>query len=227
MNVGVAENLRRRTSTEVVFDQLHEEIASLKILPGSKLSESDIAQRFGVSRQPVRDAFNRLENLGLLLIRPQRATEVRGLSMQDVADARFVRLAVELEVVKRACEIWNQERAETLDRNLQKQQQSLENEQPDQFHLLDYQFHKMICELGGCPQAFVIIEESKQKVDRLCVLSLDRRNETATLFDDHLQLAEALKNNSAEKAIAITRLHLNRLDDIITDIHTNHSEYFE
>ncbi|MEP3631427.1 MAG: GntR family transcriptional regulator, partial [Hyphomicrobiales bacterium] len=138
----------RRTTTDVVFEKLHEEISSLAILPGSKLSEADIAQRFGVSRQPVRDAFNRLEHLDLLLIRPQRATEVRGFSMQRIAHARFVRLAVELEVVQRACAIWDAERAQALDENLQQQQQALSNAQADQFHLLDYYFHKLICDLG-------------------------------------------------------------------------------
>lgn len=95
------EVFERRTTADMVFDQLYEDIASLKVLPGSKLSEAEIARRFGVSRQPVRDAFNRLGNLDLLLIRPQRATEVRGFSMDRVQHARFVRLAVELEVVHR------------------------------------------------------------------------------------------------------------------------------
>jgi len=222
-----AEALQRRTSTDIVFEQLHEEISSLIILPGTKLSEVDIAQRFGVSRQPVRDAFNRLENLDLLLIRPQRATEVRGFSMERIAYARFVRLAVELEVIQRACSIWDATRAETLDHNLQLQQQALLSEQTDQFHVLDYHFHKLICELGGCPMASITIEECKKKIDRLCVLSLDRKDESATLFDDHQKIAKALKDGSANEATAVARQHFSRLDNVITDVHSKHSEYFE
>ncbi len=98
----LAELHERRTTTDVVFDQLFEEITSLKLLPGTKLSEADVARRFGVSRQPIRDAFNRLCNLELLVIRPQKATKVRGFSMPHIAHARFIRLAVELEVIRRA-----------------------------------------------------------------------------------------------------------------------------
>ena len=225
--LNLVDNLQRRTTIDVVFDQLHEEIASLKILPGAKLSESDIAQRFGVSRQPVRDAFNRLENLDLLLIRPQRATEVRGFSMERVSHARFVRLSLELEVVHQACSVWNQARAETLAANIELQKKALENSQPEQFHILDYEFHKLICELGGCPLAFDTIQECKNKVDRLCMLSLDRKNESAILLDDHLQLAKALKKKSREDATSIARKHFARLDDIIADIYEKHSEYFE
>ncbi len=223
----LAEILQRRTTTDVVFDHLREEISSLKLLPGSKLSEAEIAQRFGVSRQPVRDAFNRLENLDLLLIRPQRATEVRGFSMQRVAHARFVRLAVELEVVRHACSVWDEERAAELANNLQLQKQSLINEQPDQFHQFDYQFHKLICELGGCPMAFKTIQENKNKVDRLCVLSLDRKDELAILYDDHQSIARALGNRTPDEAAAAVRKHLARLDATIADVHEKHAEYFE
>lgn len=223
----LAETFQRRTTTDVVFDHLYEEILSLKLLPGTKLSESDIAQRFGVSRQPVRDAFNRLENLDLLLIRPQRATEVRGFSMQRVAHARFVRLAVELEVVRHACSVWDDARAAELDKNVQQQEQVIADGQQDQFHQLDYHFHKLICELGDCPMAFNTIQECKKKVDRLCVLSLDRKDEYATLLADHNRIARALWERSPEDAAAATRQHLARLDDTITDVHLKHSEYFE
>lgn len=221
------ENFQRRTTSDVVFEQLFEEIASLKLLPGAKLSETEIAQRFGVSRQPVRDAFNRLENLDMLLIRPQKATEVRGFSMQRIAHARFVRLAVELEVLRHASSIWDKTRAETLNENLQLQIRSLEQGQPDQFHQLDYDFHKLICELSGCHMAFKTIEDCKNKVDRLCVLSLDRKDEFSVLLDDHQRIARALIAGSADEACSVARKHFSRLDDTVTYIHENHAEYFE
>ena len=69
--VFVHEINERRTSADVVFESLFEEIVALDLLPGAKMSEVEVAKRFGVSRQPVRDAFSRLGSLGLLVIRPQ------------------------------------------------------------------------------------------------------------------------------------------------------------
>ena len=117
--------------------------------------------------------------------------------------------------------------ASLLDENLQKQHQCLVDGQADRFHSLDYDFHKLICELGGCSLAFTTIEQSKQKVDRLCVLSLDRKDEFAVLLDDHIRIAEALKNKAPEQATDVARRHLARLDATIEQIHTNHTEYFE
>ena len=64
----------RRTSVDLVFEHLYQGINSLNLLPGTKISEADIAARFDVSRQPVRHAFSRLEILELVVIRPQKAT---------------------------------------------------------------------------------------------------------------------------------------------------------
>ena len=83
----------RRTSVDDIFDYLHDEILSLRLRPGDKISEAEIASRFGVSRQPVRDAFSRLANLDLLLIRPQRATEVRRFSSREIEKSSFIRAA--------------------------------------------------------------------------------------------------------------------------------------
>lgn len=80
--------IERRTTADVVFERLRDEIVSLELLPGTKLSEIDVAKRFDISRQPVSDAFSRLGNLELLLVRPQKATVVRGFSMERVAHAR-------------------------------------------------------------------------------------------------------------------------------------------
>jgi DNA-binding GntR family transcriptional regulator len=221
------ELLERRTTTDVVFDTLHEEIASLKLLPGSKLSEAEVSRRFGVSRQPVRDAFNRLANLDLMLIRPQKASEVRGFSMNRIAHARFVRLAVELEVAWRACAVWDDRRAGIIERNLERQQQAIDADQLEAFHAHDQEFHKLICELGGCPTAVKTIEECKQKVDRLCMLSLGRGSEATTLLKDHQKLARALEEGSIAKSTSVIRQHMGRLDDTITEIQREHSEYFE
>jgi len=222
-----ADLLERRTTTDVVFDALHEDIASLKLLPGTKLSEAEIARNFGVSRQPVRDAFNRLAHLELLLIRPQKATKVRGFSKDRIAHARFVRLAIELEVIWHACAVWTDREADILERNMEQQQQAIETDQLDTFHSLDQKFHKLICELGGCPMAVTTIEDCKQKVDRLCMLSLGREREATILFKDHRKLADALKAGSVQKATGIVRQHLGRLDETIAKIQQTHSEYFE
>ena len=218
--------LQRRTAANVVFDTLQEQINSLELPPGTKLSEADVARRLGVSRQPVREAFSRLDSLELLLVRPQKATLVRGFSMERVKHSRFLRLAVELEAIQQACSNWNASHAKVLQRNLELQHQIIDTH-PDRFHVLDFEFHTLICELGGCPMAIDVIRECRQKIERLCSLSLDRPRRFAKVLDDHEELATALSTRSAERAIAITRKHLGRLDSTIDKVYRAHTVYFE
>lgn len=70
-----------------VVEALRDEIVTMGLKPGDVISESDIAGRYGVSRQPVREAFIRLAQQGLLLIRPKRATVVKKISPEGVPRA--------------------------------------------------------------------------------------------------------------------------------------------
>ena len=216
-----------RTTADVVFDQLHEEILTLKLLPGARISEAEVANRLGVSRQPVRDAFNRLGNLNLLLVRPQRATKVCGFSWEKIENARFIRLAVELEVARRAHSSWDDTCTKVLGDNLDLQRAAIDASRIDQFHSLDYDFHKLICTLGGTPLAFDTMMRCKQQVDRLCVLSLEKSEEVTAVLSDHQAIADAFQNGTAEDVEKVFRLHLSRLDGAIKEIHEAHSEYFE
>lgn len=216
-----------RTTTDIVFDQLHEDIVSLRILPGTKISEAEIAARLGVSRQPVRDAFNRLGHLDLLSIRPQRATIVRGFSVERIANARFIRLSIELEVLRRAHAVWDCEKAAALTTSLDLQQAAIDAGNISEFHQLDYQFHQLIFDVSGHALAFDTMVKCKQQVDRLCVLSLTEADELERVFQDHKKIADALANKSFEVAEAVLRQHLSRLDSTILKIQESHGEYFE
>ena len=225
--LDLAETIERPTVADLVFERLYEDINSLKLLPGAKLSETVIANRFGVSRQPVRDAFSRLESKNLLMIRPQRNTEVRGFSLKRITQTRFVRLSVELEVLRRACLVWDRARAVSLEKNLRKQLESVDARRPEHFMELDYEFHGLICELGGCPDAFVTIEACKREVDRLCRLSFDKQDGFEHIHEDHCRIADALKERSAENTEQALRRHLDHLDKTIAEVQEAHSEYFE
>lgn len=217
----------RRSAADIVFDKLYGDIISLKLMPGAKLSEMEVAKDFGVSPQPVRTAFHRLSNNDLLLVRPQRATRVRGFSIAEIEDARFIRLSVELEVLRRACEVWDEERNLKLLENIERQKRCVEAVDPKGLEELDYQFHQLICELAGLPRAFDTIKLQKQKVSRLRSLEFKlRKKELRAILYDHLSIAHWLELKSVENVQDAARRHFTRLDETIDYLATEHSEYF-
>lgn len=221
------ETLERTTSSDVVFDALFGQITRLELLPGTKISESDVAKSFGYSRQPVREAFTRLANLNLLLVRPQRATVVRPFSRQLIANARFVRIAVELEVVRAAALDRDTSVDAALKANLRDQADAISAGDVSMFHDLDYQFHKLLCASARQTFAFEIIAENKAQVDRLCMLALTSKEAMKTLYDDHKALLQALFSGDAQGADQVLRKHLDRLTPTIDAIYTTHNAYFD
>lgn len=217
----------RRTTVDDVFDHLHQQISDLELKPGDRISEAEIAAQFGVSRQPVRDAFSRLANLDLLLIRPQRATEVRRFSMRAIEQARFVRAAIEKEVLLRAATNCDSAGASRLDDELKQQDAAVAEMDFDTFGRLDYQFHKTLCEVGNVDYAFEVILEEKAKVDRLCKLSLSKEQRMPDLVADHRVIAEAVKSQNVDAAIAAGMIHLSRLDETIERITETNANYFD
>ncbi|MGB1234873.1 MAG: GntR family transcriptional regulator [Planktomarina sp.] len=216
-----------KSTADAVFDKLHEDIVTLTLLPGTKISEADVARQLGVSRQPARDAFRRLHNLDLLEIRPQRATVVRRFSLPEIENTRFVRAAIELEVVNRACQVWDRSRAEKLTANLTLQSDAVNTGDAAGFRSLDYVFHKLICDQAGLPMTFETINTCKGKVERLCKLSLSNPENATDVLEDHWLIADALSRRCAKDARAALRIHVGRLDAVIAEIYQTHTAYFQ
>lgn len=224
---SLAQARDRRTSVDLVFDHLHKSIVTLELLPGDKISEADIAAQFGVSRQPVRDAFSRLENLNLLMIRPQKATEVKRFSSREITKSRFVRASVESEVLRRAAKHATPLDGALLDASLAHQAIVVEAGNYEEFGKLDYDFHENLCKIAKVEFAFEVISSEKAHVDRLCMLSLSKEDRMTQLLADHRDIAAAVRAGNAEAAVAAGMLHLSRLDATIESIQEKNPDYFD
>lgn len=217
----------RRSRVDQIVDYLYSEITSMRLLPGTRISETEIAEHFGVSRQPVRDAFNRLENMDLIRIRPKKATEVRKFSAAAIQKSRFVRASVEAAVLRMAAANCDTAGGFQLDSCLALQRKAQAESDHKAFAALDYEFHKTLCEIAGVPFAFDIIKEEKAKVDRLCMLGLAKEDRMPQLIGDHEEIVEAVKQGRGEDAAAAGMRHLTRLDATIEAIRINSAAYFE
>ncbi len=222
--LSVLEPIQRPSIADSVFDELHRQILRLELPPGTKLSEFDVARALGVSRQPVRDAFYRLSKLGFLTIRPQRATTVSAISERAVLQARFIRMAIELETARVACERLTEADFSAMEAILAQQERAVAARDPAAFHDLDDQFHRELCERAGVGFAWETAREMKSHMDRVRYLSLSFASERA--FEEHKDILAAIRARDAERATQMVRLHLSRILDQIVRIRAEHAAYF-
>ena len=218
---------KRLTTTEEVFRQLKSDIISLRLAPGSKISEVEVAKACGVSRQPVREAFMRLGELNLLEIRPQRATRVRKISHQELHNTRFIRAAVEVEVVRTACRSATPESLAAIEANLAEQKTAVQAGDAVQLKALDYEFHRLICVAADRLPVFKVIAENKTHTERACMLELADAVGMQEVFDGHTEILDAIQQGDEETAVAKTRIHLAHLDDTLESASQNNPDFFE
>lgn len=87
--------------SEVIWEELENDIVTRKYLPGCKLAETEIAKKYHLSRTPIRDIFKALEQDGLLEVRSQSGSFVTPINLKDRDDRMFIRASVELQILTR------------------------------------------------------------------------------------------------------------------------------
>ncbi|TCL10275.1 GntR family transcriptional regulator [Shimia isoporae] len=214
-----------QSATEQVFQALHASIVDLSLEPGSKVSEAEIANRMDVSRQPVRDAFFRLSQLGFLQIRPQRATLVSRISLQAVESAAFVRTALETACLSEAINRLTTSDLEHLNMLTRAQENAVSASDGTRFFSLDEDFHLAICRIAGREDIWPLIREQKSHMDRARHLSLPDNGPAA--LAEHKDIVGALGSRDETAARERLSQHLFSLMPIFEDIRAKNPNYFE
>lgn len=221
--LDLTEDIRPNMSRRIA-QALRDAIVTLELKPGDTVSESDIATRFGVSRQPVREAFIQLSEQGLVRVRPQRSTEIVRISIRDVLNARFVRAALEVAVVRKAAELGASLKPDTFDEVFARQTAASDANDYRAFHLQDDAFHRMIARIAGHEYVWKLIDAQKIQMDRVRYLSLALG--MPVTIEEHRAIARAILAGDLDEAEALMRAHLYKIDTTIYQIRDLNREYF-
>lgn len=210
-----------------VFQALKQAIVTCAIEPGSRLSENEIAEQYGVSRQPVREAFIKLAETGLIEVSPQRRTYVSKISLKKVDDGRFVREAIEAAIVRRAAASIDDDHLDALAENLRLQARAAAKHDHAGFLELDEAFHAAIAAAIDCDAAWEAIETIKVSMDRVRFLILVKVSPLDRLIAQHTEIYEGLKAHDADRAEQAMRLHLKDLITVFTPAASEKPDWFE
>lgn len=206
---------------------LREAMVTMRIQPGEMLSEQDIATRLGVSRQPVREAFIKLGEAGLLRILPQRGTQVVKISRQGVEDARFIREAVECAVVREAARRVDRAMVARLVGSLKRQRAALRAKDGPALFALDEEFHRILADSAGRPMAWRVVEDVKPQMDRVRFLDMANAVPMKTVIGQHVGIVAAVRAGDAAAAEAAMRAHLTEILRSLPKLAAEHPDLFE
>ena len=222
--------LREHSTTSArvqAYAALREAIVRAELEPGRQLSENELAARLGVSRTPVREALVRLRDERLVEIVPQLGTFVTRISTQAVADAQFIREALECACARRAAELATEEDVAALEDNLRAQERARDAADFDAFYLLDDAFHHALCDLSEHRAVWPLSQRAKSHLNRVRRLSMPLDAYLSEMYDQHRQVVSAVADNDPDGAETMLRHHLRDVLHAVPRIRAEHPGFFE
>ena len=214
------------SAAQRIESELRRSIVALEVLPGTRLSEQDIAERHGVSRQPVREALIGLARMRLVEILPQRGTVVVKISVRKMMEARFVREAIEFAVVRRACSSFDRQTRERIDDLLGMQEDAARRDDHTGFQRYDELFHIALADGAGCPLAWEAVQDIKAHMDRVCQLTLPGADAMLPLIEQHRTIVAAVDARDEDAAADGMRRHLTEILRALPRLEAEHPELF-
>lgn len=209
-----------------LYRLLRERIVRGDLLPGTRLSEVEMAGEYDVSRQPVREAFIKLAEEGLVEIRPQRGTFVSRIHVPAVMSARFVREAVEADIVRILADSTDGTFISHLRSLLLEQQAAVDSGDPQKFLVLDETFHRTMATKAGHAASWDILQPLKTQMDRVRHLSA-HSFPLRELLAQHGEVVDAIASGSGSEADRAMRGHLRKIIDDLPQIIAAQPAYFE
>ena len=208
----------------MVYDTLRRKMLTLGLPPGAALSENELAAELGVSRTPIRESLILLSEECLVQVFPQVGSFVSRVDPRRVADAQFLREAVELASLDDIPADPDGALVGELQANLHRQHA------PDidleEFFTLDEEFHQGLLRLGGHANAWPTVVAAKGHLDRARRLGLHGSSSPTRFAGQHQEVLHAVIEGDIARAKNTMRQHLRAVFDDIERIHNRSPELF-
>jgi DNA-binding GntR family transcriptional regulator len=196
-----------------------------ELTPGQAISEVEMSRKFDVSRQPVREAFIKLNEEHLIEILPQRGTYVRRISVKEVLDARHLREIIEVSVVREVVEKKTPALVETL-RALIAEQRKTRHGDNLSYLRLDDEFHRTLALHAGREYLWRVTEGIKAQMSRVRFLTFDQATPTPQLTDEHAEIVDAIDAGDEEESVRRMERHLRTLIESLPLVAERYPELF-
>jgi len=210
-----------RTADKLISD-IRNEVSSGILKPGDQLEVTALAERFGVSRTPIREAIRTLVETGVLETRPRKGSFVRVLSAKQLLD--LFQVAAELEGM--ACRLaalsLTKENVEAIERGLAKCTQASEAQNNAEYAMANLDFHTAIHNASGNDWLIEQLRQLQINLNSYRTMPYEIRGRLNKSTDEHKIICDAILSGDGEHACNLMRDHMmlqgKRLPSIIATL---------
>lgn len=190
-----------------IAQTLAERIVSGRLEPGTRLRQDRIAEEFGASHVPVREAFRRLEAQGLAVSEPRRGVRVASFDLSEVREVAEMRAALEVLALRHAMPHLTQA---ILDAAEEANQLGEKASDINAWEDANRTFHRLILEPCGMPRLLAAIDDLHMASARFLFTAWRSDWEIGT-DHDHRAILSALRQGQADHAASVLSRHVQRI----------------
>ncbi len=210
--------MEKMLSSDFIYSDILDRIISLKLSPGSKISENKICEEYNVSRSVIRHIFARLAQINFLTVYPQRGTYVNYIDLEYIRNALLIRLSIEKEILYRFMQ--KEDKSDTITKmkeNMRQQEKFYhENEYLMEFKELDEEFHNYIIMSVENNAILPLIDDHLLHISRWRNVYIKSGYKLSKLIDEHKSILEAIEANDTERALRCMTNHIDTVSGIVS-----------
>lgn len=224
---------KKHTATaDGVYEHLKEQILHLELPPGASISEIETAEKYNISRTPVRDAFKRLEREGLLEIRPHIGTFISLIDLNAVSDILYIREVLENAILSDLAKVYDKSQDLRIQLILQHQKELLDSDMPiDElsraFIHSDNEFHTALFDAAGKKNVIKFLYSYNSQYERFrTFINFNGKEDIQKLYNCHVRIWDCIVKKDLDGLKECINHHLYDGINSSSDIVTKTPEYF-
>lgn len=196
---------KHQTLRERILETIRDAIMSGALKPGEKVAEPELAERFGISRTPIREAFRQLESEGYLTVIPRKGAVVTAFTRKDVVEFYAIKSILEGYAARKACERMSDRDLERLRAINDRLRQLAGGGDIKQFFRVHNDFHDHFIRAADNEKLSELIHNLMQKFQRLRIASLSVAGRMQISVEEHDKIIEAFARRDGEAAESLVR----------------------
>lgn len=215
MKKDLIKPIKRLSLRDEVYGTLKNSIMTLELQPGERLNDKDLAEKFGISRTPVREALKRLEDEGLIESLPGSSTRVAPLKAEEAKHAFTVVAALHALAARLAGPLLKKADIEELKLHNKNLQHAIEKSDGIKAIEADKAFHNVFLDVAGNPEIAIALERSVSKIQRLELAQFTTARGIGSV-EQHKKIIEACQNKEYEKVVQLAEQNWLSLGALLT-----------
>lgn len=190
-----------------VYARVKDDIFDFRLLPGDRFTESQVAERLGVSRTPVREALYRLEREGYLFVHFRNGWSVRPFDFVMFENLYELRMVLESAAVRKLCDQTDLSRIETLKQiwlcpESERERDALAASE------LDEGFHTTLVDAADNPELARVHNDVIERIRIIRRLDFTQSYRVERTYDEHAQILQAILRHRADQAVMLLNTHI-------------------